>query len=254
MSAVAGPLNRSCNFMWVTTLTRSLSPVPLTLNTSCKTTKQSHPIWNLQKVGKDAAAAAAAATFFIVFLFFIVSWSKLLSLSFFLHLFLISVCKVHLSLSGISMATPPAVQTTLCVGMAGAGKVLFFCFYPSFLIFKYSSSCDRFWVSPPPTSPAACVSVLDLPSTGTAGSSPPRCPRCRRSAGHSGEDTGYWVADRTRGSRTGQRWGCRSRTPSCGTSPDQPEGDVAECCSQDHTNQARLRHNQDWSASRPKPR
>lgn len=60
------------------------------------------------------------------------------------------------------------------------------------------------------------------PDTGTAGNSPPTCRHCHRWAGRSGGGTGCSGGGRTRGSRTGRRWGCRSRTPSCGTSPGQP--------------------------------
>lgn len=61
------------------------------------------------------------------------------------------------------------------------------------------------------------------PGTGTAGSFPPMCRRCRKWAGHFGAGTGCSDGGRTRGSRTGRRWGFRSRTPFSGTSLGQPE-------------------------------
>lgn len=123
-----------------------------------------------------------------------------------------------------------AFVTTLCVGTTAAQEsVVLFCFL--FLpLAATASGWKRLINLPPPTSIGfggrggwvePCVSSY-LPDTGTAGSSPPTCRRCRRWAGRSGADTGCWVAGRTRGSRTGRRWGCRSRTPSCDTSPGRP--------------------------------
>lgn len=66
------------------------------------------------------------------------------------------------------------------------------------------------------------TSALYSPGTDTAGSSLPTCPRCRRWAGRFDADTGCSVEGRTQGSRTGRRWDCRSRTPSCGTSLGRP--------------------------------
>lgn len=137
--------------------------------------------------------------------------TKLLSLTFF-H-------RAHLSFMSISMETGVLVAFLVwALWHRNDGKCCF------------SSRCNWLWIKAPHAWDGTFMNVWggsctcqDAPGTGTAGSSPPMCRRCRRWAGRSGADTGCSVLGRTRGSRTGRRWGCRSRTPSCGTSPGRPE-------------------------------